>query len=36
MIVAAVGSLAQLINLTFLGQPVRLPPPGGIARFLGW
>ena len=36
MIVAAVGSVAQLINLTILGQAVRLPPPGGIALFLGW
>jgi hypothetical protein len=36
MIVAAVGSLAQLINLTVLGQAIRLPSPGGIARFPGW
>jgi hypothetical protein len=36
MIVAGVGSLAQLINLTVLGQAVRLPPPGRIARFPGW
>ena len=36
MIVAAVGSPAQLINLTVLGQAVRLPPPGGVARIFGW
>jgi hypothetical protein len=36
MIVAAIGSLAQLINLIIFGQAVRLPPPGGIARFPGW
>jgi len=36
MIVATVGTLAQLINLIALGQAVRLPPPVGIARIRGW
>jgi len=36
VVIAGAGALAQLISLIVLGQAVRLPPPGGIARFLGW